>query len=525
MSKIIKFVLRLVRAISLLKIDSNTRRYIRHNKKYWKNWCVNNSESVILIDFHDMNETVIALSYFSNILARKYNASIRSFSSKRLCHHRAKHNIYRSFNTVDHVVTVLNNKQRCCKSKIVQEILPRIRTKQDVFNLEVLGVWIGIDVYETYLRELSEPTIKLNDERLDKMIDRGVGLVIFWMDFFSKNNVVSVLVSHDCYLEFNVLCKISYINKVPVYLPDCTGATYATEPFSVHSNYRSYKERFASLPFEEQIEARKIAKRQLNRRMNGEIGVDMSYSTASAFSVANEDNVSVLRKSDKIKVLICSHCFYDNPHGLGGMLFVDFYEWLCYLGSIAEQTDYDWYIKIHPDPLPGTLDIVHKLVGIYPRITVIPHATSHKQLVSEGIDYILTAYGTVGIEYPLLGRQVINAGFNSRSSFEFNWNPKDLDEYERWLLNLDSLHLDINLDDVYECYFMSHYYEKVDDLIFESHRQLLKDLSLKQRRGTEPFGYFIDKFDGRKHMRIISIYQDFITSKKRHLFSRGPEND
>ncbi|MFB1022343.1 MAG: hypothetical protein QMC40_06245, partial [Vicingaceae bacterium] len=81
-----------------------------------------------------------------------------------------------------------------------------------------------------------------------------------------------------------------------------------------------------------------------------------------------------------------------NEHG-------DFYEWLCFIGDISEKTNYDWYLKIHPDPLPGTLDNIHEILQNYPRITVIPHLTSHLQLANEGIDFVLTCFGTVGIEY------------------------------------------------------------------------------------------------------------------------------
>ena len=67
---------------------------------------------------------------------------------------------------------------------------------------------------------------------------------------------------------------------------------------------------------------------------------------------------------------------------------------------------------MHPDPLPGTEVIIREILEEFPRITFIPPETSHHQLVKEGIDFVLTAYGTVGHEYPALGVQVINAGYN-----------------------------------------------------------------------------------------------------------------
>jgi hypothetical protein len=519
-----QFFLRVMAALSLLHVDENSKRFIKHNNVLWSKWRNSHVDAVILTEFHDMNETIIASSYFLNILARKYNAKIRSFSPKRLYHHRAKHKIYRSFNTSGHVVTKLTKEQILRKSSLIEGILPTLKTKQDLFDLIVFDVWIGVDIYESYLRELGEATVDLNDSRLHSMVERGVALLIFWMDYFSCNNVVGIIVSHDCYLDLDIPCKIAYLKSVPVYLPDCTGATYAKKPFSVHSNYSTFKSRFDQLPLAKQSEARAISKIQLERRLGGEVGVNMAYSLESAFSPVKSKK-RVLKESVNTKVLISSHCFYDNPHSLGGMLFLDFLEWLCFLGEISKETDYDWYIKMHPDALPGTLEIIEDIFKSYPKIIILPKNTSHIQLVDEGIDFVLTVYGTVGIEYPLMGIPVINAAFNSRVSFDFNWHPKSIDEYKEYLYNLKSLHKDINLDEVYECYYMLNFYEKLDDLVFISHKKLMSELTSKQLRGTEPFNFFLNYFSLENHNKTINIYSDFINSGKQHLFENGPEDD
>ena len=489
-----KYFMRVIGALSMLSIDKHSKKFIDHNLKIWREFKPNNPDSVILAEFHNMNNTLIAVSYFSNILSREHNAEIKTFAPKKLYHHWAKRKIYNSFNTSGHVVTHLNKAQKARKDDIVKSILPRINSKQDIFDLTVMDVWIGIDIYESYLRELLEPTVRLNDTRINDYIDRGVGLSIFWLDYFSVNNVAGIIVSHDNYLDLNVLCKVAYKNKVPVYLPNCTGGAYATEPFSVHSNYSTYKNRFDSLTLVEQDKARAISKEQLDKRLNGEVGVNMAYSTESSFLPYNTEN-RVLRKSDNIKVLISSHCFYDNPHGYGGFLFLDFYEWLCFIGDISEKTNYDWYLKVHPDPLPGTLDNIQEILEKYPKITIIPHLTSHLQLANEGIDFVLTCFGTVGVEYPVLGKQVINAGFNPRSSFSFNWNPISVEEYEKYLLNLDILNIDIDIDEVYANYYMQYYYEQVDDLIFISYQSYLLDLTNDQRSKSDTFNYFIQQLE------------------------------
>ena len=436
-------------------MDNDTLRFIRHNRETWCSWDGKRRDSIILADFYRVYETIIAFSYFLNILARQHKAAIKTFGPPQKITSRVLHKIYRSFNTKDHIFTVLNKDQKRRVEEILRQVTPGIKTKQDVFDLNVMGIWIGVDVYETYLKDYNKPTVYLDDPNLFKVIEKGVGLVVFWHDYFAKNKVSAAVISHDCYLYFNVVCKVAYKHKVPVYFPNPIYITRAKRPYTIHSYFPDYRKMFNRLPSEEQKKGIELARVQIQKRLSGEVGVDMPHNTKSAFH-SNHNRKPVLRKSDNIKVLICSHCFYDNPHAYGGILFLDFYEWLNYLGKISEKTDYDWYLKMHPDPLPGTFEVIQGILSKFPKITLIPHETSYHQLVAEGLNFVLTVYGSVGEECPALGIQVINAGYNPRIAYDFNWHPKTLEEYENCLKNLNKFRKDINLQEVYEAYFMHH---------------------------------------------------------------------
>lgn len=503
---------------SVIFLDKDIYKFINHNKKVWQDWKVKKSNKVILIGFYGVAETNIARSYFVNVLAKKHKAVIKSFGPPEKIPNLVLHKVYQSFNTSSHIVTVLNKEQKQRQKALFKKIMPKIKTKKNLFDLKVLSIWIGVDIYETYLRKCNKPTVFLDDPSLLEMVKEGVGLVIFWQDYFAKNKVVAVVVSHDCYLRFNVVSKIAYQKKIPVYLPNPVYMSLVSRPYMLHAYLKNYREMFAQLPPKEQKKGINWAKKQLKRRLSGEVGVDMPYAVKSAFQLSKNKR-SILKKSKNIKVLICSHCFYDNPHAYGGMLFLDFYEWLCYLGRISEQTNYDWYLKVHPDPLPGTIENIKAILAHYPKITIIPYQTSHHQLAKEGIDFVLTAYGTVGHEYPVLGVQVINAGYNPHIAYDFNWHPKDLKEYEHLLLNLDKPNKKkINLKDLYEFYYMHHNYVYDDDFVFKSYRRLLLGLTKEQRVGSTVYGYFLDQLTQEKHKKIIKIMCKFIDSGKQYYF-------
>ena len=502
--------------------DKNVRKFIRHNKKVWHDWGNGKSKFTILTDFYGVSQTIIAFSYFLNILARKHNAAIKFFVPNKYSYNPALRTVYRSFNVSGHIVISLTRSQKRRASVIYKEILPTLQSKQDLFYLNVLGVWIGVDIYESYLKDHFKPTVYLNDPNLFKKIKEGINLAVFWEDYFSKNKIKAVISSHDCYSYFNIVCKVAYKYKVPVYFPNPIYLNRAERPYSVHSYFPDYRKMFRRLSDEEQKKGIELACAQLEKRFSGKIGVDMPHNTKSAFH-SNYDGKPALRKSGNIKVLICSHCFYDNPHAYGNMLFLDFYDWLNYLGRLSEKTDYDWYLKMHPDPLPGTLEIIQGILAQHPRIMLISHEVSFHQLVKEGLDFVLTAYGSVGEECPLIGAQVINAGYNPRIAYDFNWHPKSPEEYEYYLLNLDKLDKDIKKEDIYEFYFMNHYYIYDDDLVFQSYRQFLSDLTREEQIGSRSYKYFLDQWSDVKHSEIINNMQRFIDSGKKHYFSHGPE--
>lgn len=508
--------------LGLYPIYSQIEAFIDHNIKTWGSWMVSDPTSVILVDLFRPSVGPIAYSYFLNVLAVMKCASIKVFSAVPYSQPNL-YRIYKSFNTKDFISCRLSREQEKRKDRLSLEVKGRIVTKRDLLDLKVEDVWIGIDIYESYLRTFSQPTVDLADKRLYDLIDYSITMLIFWSDFFEDKNVSAVVVSHDTYVIPNLYCKIAYQRNIPVYLPNVRGMSYADRPFSIYMPlFKEYRKMFNALPKDIQEEGLNLAKVQLEKKFNGEVDMDMSYATKSAFVRASGQE-PVLRKSDKTKVLICSHCFYDDPHGYGGMLFLDFYEWLCFVGEITKRTDYDWYLKMHPDPLPGTEDIINGIIAKYPKITFLHPEASFHQLVSEGLNFVLTVYGSVGHELPALGVQVVNAAYNPHIAYDFNWHAKTLEEYEWYLTNLHTLNMEIKHEDLFEFYFMHYYYTVADDLFFPSYRKFIQDLTPKQQDGPEAFDYFLRHLTKEKHEQIIGNIQNFIESKKAHYYSRGPE--
>ncbi|WP_342466178.1 hypothetical protein [Sporomusa sphaeroides] len=494
--------------------DKYEKAFIKHNKHVWKEK-KRNDQNLILVELNSMQPSILMWSYLSNVLADKYDANIYTFSEKALIPDKRLLDIYKSFGSNGDIAEVLNDEQRKEKEKILNSIWGKIKNLNDILSIRLKNISLGIDIYTTYLRA-GNPTVELDSYLLKKYIDLGITKTLYWDNFIQCHNVKAVIVSHPCYLKSNVIAKIARKYNTPVYLAWGMSAIYKIESdFIQGEKFEQYKTTmFRNLPIEEQKVGIEWAKQQLDKRFSGTIGVDMSYSLKSSFGKADYNNI-VLEKNNKIKILICTHCFFDNPHCYGWMIFPDFYQWLSHLGEISEKTDYDWYLKVHPDYRPGTIETVQRILAKYPKIKMISSEISHHQLVYEGIDVVLTVYGTVGCEYPLLGVNVINAGKNPHVAYDFNYHPRNLQEYDNLLFNLQNLppiKKDVIEKEVYEFYYIHHQYGKrpsikkiKDDMIFESEERVKENLGgYNNLFKNKLYQCFLNEFTDERHLEIIN---------------------
>jgi hypothetical protein len=322
-----------------------------------------------------------------------------------------------------------------------------------------------MDIYESILRS-GVPTVDVGAFRSKYFIFSALSYHIFFMDLFRSARVSAVSLSHDCYISMGLVSRIAYRFDVPVYFCDHTCFTKTTHTHQLYERFRRLPGYFNALPSAEKESGVEWAKKQLERRLSGVVGVNMSYQEKSAFASSRVPTQT--STPGKTKIVVATHCFFDNPHCYGGMLFLDFYEWLCNLGEISEITDYEWFLKPHPDYLPGTLETLTRVSKLYPKLRLIDPATSFHQLRDEGVSVALTCYGSIGHELPLLGYKVINAGYNPHIAYKFNWHAETLEHYRELLLNLPGLGDVAEVEKIYEFYYISHVFDRPSDFLFES---------------------------------------------------------
>lgn len=509
-------------------IDKQSKKFIAFCNLRWPNVLSEKRKSEVLVELYPVDQTVLAFAYFSNIIAEKFCSKIISFSLSNhkmyLFYWRCRRllKIYKSFNATSHLNTIISNRTSRNERDILTDILHGIKTKADVLDISISGDLIGREIYEAYLMERRKSTIDIHSSEFKAFLVKCIKTYLFWNNYFNHHEVKAVVLSHAIY-RYGIIKTIANRKGIPVYLPTVRSLYCLINPNDWGLTcFALYPALFKSLPKEIRDNGIAWAKERLQCRLSGEVGIDMSYSTKSAFA-KNISAKNVLRKSAKIKVIIATHCFFDNPHCYGINLFPDFHEWISYLGEMSEITDYDWYLKTHPDVLPGNDEVLLELLSKYKNITRIPSETSHLQLVEEGVTFILTVYGSVGHELPLLGQTVINAGEkNPHIGYEFCIHAKTIEEYHAYLLNLDKIKHSVDKQKIYEFYFM-HYRVSghIQNFFFNSFDIFLSSINPGDQNSPKVYEFFMNQIDNESDAQLTCKILSFIEGGSYKLYNEA----
>ncbi len=390
-----------------------------------------------------------------------------------------------------------------------------IKSKSALENYKINNILIGDLIYDSYLKKNLIPTLDISSKNFKNFFLDSLKLYFFWENYFKKDNVKSLVLYHSVYISALPL-RIALSKNIPSYI-------YNYERFYklnqsrkfVGLEYLDYKKKFSLFSKNKKKEYLNFSKKKIMKRFKGKVVSDIPYLSKTAYGKIIKKRV--LKRSNKLKILIAPHSFCDSPHCFGNNLFTDHYEWLDSLGKISNETDYDWYIKCHPDYtgyFDNTDELIKKFVIKYPKIEYLKSNTSHNQIIKEGISAVLTVNGNIAGEYPFFGIPAINASLNHpHINYNFSITPKNKNEYFRLIKKLKSLKLKIKKKEVLE-----HHYMKNE---FFNNRWFFQDLnkvksSLNGYRNffrISMYEYWIKNFDLEKHNKFYNKIKKFVESK------------
>jgi hypothetical protein len=413
-------------------------------------------EAKILVEAYQVPSNEIALDYFLEVYCELFQVEPMAY---RMLKHRKFGKLIQGLRfRLSNLRTIGCNSFIYIpfKSNLNLDIADKILklTKEEIISIRIRDIQFGDLFYDFYLSQSGEHTISHESPNLHDYANEFFQYVEKWFKIFEEYEISATCVSHTVY-HFGIPSRISTARGIPSFQVTLEQVHRISEQFPMANyDHRVYREIFKNLSKETQIKGLERAREELQRRFRGESGSDVAYLPAPAYS-KEKPTKSVLRESDKHKVLVAAHDFWDSPHVYGENFHTDFYEWLLDLGDIAEVTDYDWYIKIHPFLRGKGESILKDFVSTRPKFTILDRNISHNEIIFSGINVALTVYGSIALEYAMFNIPVINASANGPyANYGFSITPGNLLEYRRTLTTIEKIKFEPDDEKVLEFYFM-----------------------------------------------------------------------
>lgn len=439
--------------LASLRADESVKHYLRYRNRSAK--APRNGSGVILCSLCSIPSIIHTYAELLPRFAQQMDAVLEAFHFHRtLRSDPLVGALYASFGTrrIIYADTETSIRKKCDLK--ASAIFANLRTQADVAAIQEDGVLIGDLIYDTYLRDLYEPTIDIRDPRLATYIEDALVFLEVSKAYFRTHKVEAVFIDHLVYLWQGVVARVAMKQGTPVFTVYFDPTPYVQRvdwaahqsglKFPIRYNHWMFPEVFERMPSRMRLSARKKGLDYISQRISGSIHND-TLPGQSAFTT--DFGPRVLRDTTVPKILILLHDFCDAVHVFRSLLFNDFYDWIYFLLSKASATSFEWYVKPHPNMndyrrrgITNTNQrVIQSLRSVFPRVRFLDSSVSNSQIVEEGITSVFTMYGTAGHEFPFLGVPAVCGADNPHSAYSFALTPGTREEYSDLIAGADRL--------------------------------------------------------------------------------------
>lgn len=331
-------------------------------------------------------------------------------------------------------------------------------TRRDLERFSVRGIHIGDLVYDKFI-QTGNPVVDPADPALRRRLLQFAAHAIA-LDEFCTERDVSWFISGASAHEPGIPSRVGVKRARSVIV--------ATQDFAVRlSPHRpiwnlesaDYRTRFSRLPVKRRRELLEDSERFVARLVHhGD--ADLTATGQRPWATGQAVGEDLAARTERPRILVAVHSFYDDPHAAGIGLFPDFFDWLEHLTGIMKRSDYEWLIKLHPDQRDDRIGVrtaIELLLQSHPEARILPEGVGHRQLLESGIDLALTVYGTIGFEYPAAGVPVLTAGpLNPHRPYGYCLHAETLEEYDGYLMDPATWRYQIPHEEIHE-YVAMHY--------------------------------------------------------------------
>lgn len=292
--------------------------------------------------------------------------------------------------------------------------------------LSIGGIEVADLIVDSYLRFKPSPEFHASDPFVRRLIWQALRDVRQAKAYFGQARPLLYLTSYTTYLEHGIPARAALLHDVDVWAfgnlnqfgkklgqNDC----YHTQDFS------GYRSGFEAL--DRQEERLQQARAQLENRLSGGIDAATSYMRQSAYAQAEPELPAGLDGA----VVVFLHDFYDSPHVYPGLVFHDFWCWICFTIEVLQNFNVTFFLKPHPNQIALSDTALVRLRETYPDLKWLPASANNVQLARAGIACGVTVYGTVAHELAYLEVPSIGCAAHPHHTFDFCRTARTREEY------------------------------------------------------------------------------------------------
>ena len=339
------------------------------------------------------------------------------------------------------------------KAKNIVNLIKKEK-KEKILKLTMNNILIGDLVIDTFIRFRNTQRISVDDFFLKEIIKKFL---------ISKNNIDKaikkfkpkcIFLSHSNY-SAGVVARVAVNKKIDVF---CTGdqlsylKKLSKNDTSSQTGYENFKSSFKKVNLKKQ----KIrqASIELNKRFLG--NHDSSYQNFKTHPY----KVNSKKLKFRTKGVLFLHDFFDSPHHIKSMFFLDFYEWAIFTLNIIKQYNLDIAVKPHPNSIYQNKIIVEELKKKFPEIKWINSDVTNTEIFKSGIKFGISVYGTVLYELAYKGLVAIaSTPYHPSYNYDIVYTPKNKSQYKNLLINSHKLKFKNNTKSkIEEFYYMFTFY-------------------------------------------------------------------
>lgn len=334
-------------------------------------------------------------------------------------------------------------------------------------------IWLGDLIHDTFVKFTSNPTVDINHPILKKIIRKSISTLEFIKELDNDLNFKILISPYSSYLSFGPIVRYSSINNKEVFT--CGSMfSYFKKIFPsrpLHSeNSLNFKKMFENL--ENKNEKIELSKKEMDKKFSGKKVMSNQYIAVNTYDekfYKYDDE-----RLNQLDGVVFLHDYFDAAHDQENLIFNNFYEWSEYTFNLIKNEKLNIGIKTHPNSVRDSKKAEESFKKKYQELIWIDSKVSNLNIFKKrNIKFGVSVNGSVLYELPYFNKLGISCGTNPTSAFDFNLNPKNLDEYKYFLKNAHKVNFkQIDLIEVYKMYYAYCMLNK-DDISLVS-----RDLSL-----------------------------------------------